>query len=253
MPTQLLATRRLSGLLPSTRPRASSPGGALVSPAPLRWPPMRTVLVVDDEPKIVQLARDYLEHAGFAVLTAADGRAARRDRAAPASRPGRPRPRPARPRRPRRHPRAAPRLVDPDRDADRPRRRARQAARPRARRRRLPDQAVLARASWSPASRRSCGGPSARPSPATSSAPATSSSTCRGCGPRSPAEPSTSPRPSSGCWPRWPPAPAGSSPGPSCSTRCAASPSSRTSGRSTRTSRTCAARSSPTRASRATC
>jgi DNA-binding response OmpR family regulator len=34
---------------------------------------MRTVLVVDDEPKIVQLARDYLEHAGFAVLTAVDG------------------------------------------------------------------------------------------------------------------------------------------------------------------------------------
>ena len=34
---------------------------------------MRTVLVVDDEAKIVQLARDYLEHAGFAVLTAADG------------------------------------------------------------------------------------------------------------------------------------------------------------------------------------
>ena len=34
---------------------------------------MQTVLVVDDEPKIVQLARDYLEHAGFAVLTAGDG------------------------------------------------------------------------------------------------------------------------------------------------------------------------------------
>jgi DNA-binding response OmpR family regulator len=34
---------------------------------------MRTVLVVDDEAKIVQLARDYLEHAGFAVLTASDG------------------------------------------------------------------------------------------------------------------------------------------------------------------------------------
>jgi len=34
---------------------------------------MSTVLVVDDEPKIVQLARDYLEHAGFAVLTAGDG------------------------------------------------------------------------------------------------------------------------------------------------------------------------------------
>jgi DNA-binding response OmpR family regulator len=39
-------------------------------------PAMRTVLVVDDEPRIVQLARDYLEHAGFAVRTASDGRAA---------------------------------------------------------------------------------------------------------------------------------------------------------------------------------
>jgi DNA-binding response OmpR family regulator len=39
-------------------------------------PGMKTVLVVDDEPKIVALARDYLEHAGFAVVTAADGRAA---------------------------------------------------------------------------------------------------------------------------------------------------------------------------------
>ena len=34
---------------------------------------MKTILVVDDEPKIVQLARDYLEHAGFTVITAADG------------------------------------------------------------------------------------------------------------------------------------------------------------------------------------
>jgi DNA-binding response OmpR family regulator len=34
---------------------------------------MKTILVVDDEPKIATLARDYLEHAGFAVLTAADG------------------------------------------------------------------------------------------------------------------------------------------------------------------------------------
>ena len=34
---------------------------------------MKTILVVDDEPRIVQLARDYLEHAGFAVLTAVDG------------------------------------------------------------------------------------------------------------------------------------------------------------------------------------
>jgi DNA-binding response OmpR family regulator len=37
---------------------------------------MKTVLVVDDEPKIVQLARDYLEHAGFRVASASDGREA---------------------------------------------------------------------------------------------------------------------------------------------------------------------------------
>src|SRR5919201_1622682 len=37
---------------------------------------MKTILVVDDEPKIVQLARDYLEHAGFAVTAAYDGAAA---------------------------------------------------------------------------------------------------------------------------------------------------------------------------------
>jgi DNA-binding response OmpR family regulator len=36
---------------------------------------MKTILVVDDESKIVDLARDYLEHAGYAVLTASDGRA----------------------------------------------------------------------------------------------------------------------------------------------------------------------------------
>jgi two-component system alkaline phosphatase synthesis response regulator PhoP len=35
-----------------------------------------TVLVVDDAPEIVRLTRDYLEHAGFAVLVAADGPAA---------------------------------------------------------------------------------------------------------------------------------------------------------------------------------
>src|SRR5438105_11325768 len=39
---------------------------------------MKTVLVVDDEPQIVQLVRDYLEHGGFKVLTAADGSAALR-------------------------------------------------------------------------------------------------------------------------------------------------------------------------------
>ena len=37
---------------------------------------MPTILVVDDEPKIAQLARDYLEHAGFSVLVAGDGTSA---------------------------------------------------------------------------------------------------------------------------------------------------------------------------------
>jgi DNA-binding response OmpR family regulator len=36
-------------------------------------PRMPRVLVVDDEPKIVQLVRDYLERAGFAVSTAREG------------------------------------------------------------------------------------------------------------------------------------------------------------------------------------
>src|SRR5262245_9925519 len=37
-------------------------------------PPL--ILVVDDEPKIVRLARDYLEKNGFRVITAADGQSA---------------------------------------------------------------------------------------------------------------------------------------------------------------------------------
>jgi DNA-binding response OmpR family regulator len=37
---------------------------------------MKTILLVDDEPKIVQFARDYLEHAGFSVLTAFNGKTA---------------------------------------------------------------------------------------------------------------------------------------------------------------------------------
>jgi DNA-binding response OmpR family regulator len=45
---------------------------------------MPIILVVDDEPKIADLARDYLEHAGFRVLLARDGSealvATRRDR-----------------------------------------------------------------------------------------------------------------------------------------------------------------------------
>jgi two-component system, OmpR family, alkaline phosphatase synthesis response regulator PhoP len=37
---------------------------------------VKTVLVVDDEPKIVDVVREYLEHAGFSVRTAGDGPAA---------------------------------------------------------------------------------------------------------------------------------------------------------------------------------
>jgi two-component system alkaline phosphatase synthesis response regulator PhoP len=37
---------------------------------------MKTILVVDDEPKILELLRDYLENAGFAVQLAREGKAA---------------------------------------------------------------------------------------------------------------------------------------------------------------------------------
>jgi len=37
---------------------------------------MTTVLVVDDEPRIAQIARDYLQHAGFGVVVAGTGREA---------------------------------------------------------------------------------------------------------------------------------------------------------------------------------
>jgi len=37
---------------------------------------VKTILVVDDEPKIVKLVRDYLERAGFAVRVATDGKIA---------------------------------------------------------------------------------------------------------------------------------------------------------------------------------
>jgi two-component system, OmpR family, alkaline phosphatase synthesis response regulator PhoP len=39
---------------------------------------MKTVLIVDDEPAIVRVVRDYLERAGFSVVSAADGDAALR-------------------------------------------------------------------------------------------------------------------------------------------------------------------------------
>ncbi len=37
---------------------------------------MKTILVVDDEPKILQLVRDYLERAGYSIRTASDGHTA---------------------------------------------------------------------------------------------------------------------------------------------------------------------------------
>jgi DNA-binding response OmpR family regulator len=52
-----------------------NPAAAALSAHPRHYDEvvMKTVLVVDDEPRIVELARDYLEHAGFAVMTAVDG------------------------------------------------------------------------------------------------------------------------------------------------------------------------------------
>jgi two-component system alkaline phosphatase synthesis response regulator PhoP len=40
--------------------------------------PTRTILVVDDEPQIAQIARDYLDRAGFRAITAGDGQSALR-------------------------------------------------------------------------------------------------------------------------------------------------------------------------------
>jgi two-component system alkaline phosphatase synthesis response regulator PhoP len=37
---------------------------------------VKTILIVDDAPDIAQIARDYLERAGFGVVTASDGRSA---------------------------------------------------------------------------------------------------------------------------------------------------------------------------------
>ena len=56
--------------------RPEGKGGHLPFPSWYSIQRMRKILVVDDEPKIVQLARDYLEHAGFTVLSAYDGKSA---------------------------------------------------------------------------------------------------------------------------------------------------------------------------------
>jgi DNA-binding response OmpR family regulator len=45
----------------------------LTAPSRTIRAPMATILVVDDEPKITRLVRDYLENAGFGVIVAGDG------------------------------------------------------------------------------------------------------------------------------------------------------------------------------------
>ncbi len=73
------AARRAGGPAPAPADRRRRPSGLERADAvgltgsAARMRPMKTILVVDDEPRIVELARDYLEHAGFAVLTASDG------------------------------------------------------------------------------------------------------------------------------------------------------------------------------------
>src|SRR6266511_4347072 len=77
---------RATTLRPAASRRASEPtiglGGAeaLASVPPPRHPfpepPMKTILVVEDEMKIARLVRDYLEVAGFEVIVAAEGGAA---------------------------------------------------------------------------------------------------------------------------------------------------------------------------------
>src|SRR5262245_50737407 len=37
---------------------------------------MATILLVDDEPRIAEIAKDYLQHAGYSVITAGDGKRA---------------------------------------------------------------------------------------------------------------------------------------------------------------------------------
>jgi len=54
------------------------PNPQLLTPNPRTHMATRTILVVDDEPGIVTIARDYLDRAGFRVITAGDGTAALR-------------------------------------------------------------------------------------------------------------------------------------------------------------------------------
>ena len=56
----------------SSDPRSTARRAGIASPP---WP---TILVADDSPEILRITRDYLEHAGFTVLTATDGAGALR-------------------------------------------------------------------------------------------------------------------------------------------------------------------------------
>ena len=174
----ILAWRVARTRLPLRRTARRAHGG---DAACGRTDDVKHILVVDDEPRIAEIARDYLERAGFRGDDRRQRRRCAGARAHTPARSHRPRPGPAADGRPRRHAGAAQAVERADHHADGAGRRERQADRARARRRRLRDQAVQpegarrARARGVPARR--C----ARRSAATSSAPATSRSTCRGC------------------------------------------------------------------------
>src|SRR6202030_1598198 len=70
--------RTASSLLLRARPRRCLTSERSKDLAETRMVAVATILVVDDEPRIVQLVRDYLEHGGFTVLVASDGQAALR-------------------------------------------------------------------------------------------------------------------------------------------------------------------------------
>ncbi len=146
---------------------------------------MKSVLVVDDEPKIVQLARDYLEHAGFAVSRPATaGRpSARRERSGPdlvVLDLGLPEIDGLDVARTLRRESDVPIVMLTARDDELDR-----VIGPRARRRRLRDEAVQPARARREGAGRAPPDRAARPSLPTSSAPATCCWTCPGCGLRS--------------------------------------------------------------------
>ena len=63
------------------RPRAPGRGGSAVSDTasgdnPLHWRGSGTLLIVDDDPGVLELMTSLLQRCGFTVLTAADGQSA---------------------------------------------------------------------------------------------------------------------------------------------------------------------------------